>query len=348
LIFLRREVAASSEVHNPKEEHKMLVTLRISKAGVTALAAVILVTGCNSGSKQTEAKLEEMQKQLDETKKQLEASKEAAQAAAETASQAAAKTVEASKSAAQQTAAAGKTPAPASKNATSKAAAENRENIAANKERIDANKAAIAQNKSDIQENTARVERAQGTADEAKRMAAPAPYHTLAAGTPISVRTTGLITTKSSSTGSIFEATLVEPLVIDGYTVAGKGATVEGVVTNSDPGGRVKGVASIALGLRSVMMEDGRRLPIRTSTVSEDAKKSGKKDAVKVGIASGIGAAIGAIAGGGKGAAIGAGAGAAGGTGMALATRGEAAEIAAESVLNFTLSAPVKLQELKK
>ena len=39
----------------------MLVTLRISKAGVTALAAVILVTGCNSGSKQTEAKLEEMQ-----------------------------------------------------------------------------------------------------------------------------------------------------------------------------------------------------------------------------------------------------------------------------------------------
>jgi hypothetical protein len=337
-----------------RSQKKMLMALRISKAGVTALATVILITGCNSGSKQTEAKLEEMQKQLDETKRQLEASKEKAsetvQAAAAQAGNAmkegAAKTVEATKSAAQQTAAAVKNPAP--KSATSKAVEENRQNIAANKERIDANKAAITQNQSDIQENRARVEKAQGTADEAKRMAAPAPYHTLAAGTPVSVRTTGSISTKRSSNGSIFEATLVEPLVIDGYTVAGKGATVEGVVTNSDPGGRVKGVASISVALRSLMMEDGRRLPIRTSTVSEDAKKTGKKDAMKVGIASGIGAAIGAIAGGGKGAAIGAGAGAAGGTGMALATRGEAAEIAAESVLNFTLSAPVKFQELKK
>ncbi len=69
---------------------------------------------------------------------------------------------------------------------------------------------------------------------------------------------------------------------------------------------------------------------------------------MKVGIASGIGAAIGAIAGGGKGAAIGAGAGAAGGTGMVLGTRGEAAQIAPETVISLKLSSPVTVQELRR
>jgi hypothetical protein len=172
--------------------------------------------------------------------------------------------------------------------------------------------------------------------------------HTLAAGTPIAVRTLGAVSTKTSNVGEVFEATLSEPLVSDGYVIAPKGARVTGVVTSSDPGGRVKGVASIAVGLRSIQMADGRTLDIKTGSMSQTAKQSKGKDAMKVGIASGIGAASGALAGGGKGAAIGAGAGAAGGTGMVLATRGEAAVIPAESPLNFKLSAPVTVEETKK
>jgi hypothetical protein len=189
---------------------------------------------------------------------------------------------------------------------------------------------------------------AQAAAEEAKRAAAPPPTHTLAAGTAIAVRTLGEVSTKTSTTGALFEATLAEPLVVDGYVAAPRGASVEGVITNSDPGGKVKGVASITVGLRSVTMGDGRRLPIKTSSISEDAKSSKKKDAAKIGIGAGIGAAIGAIAGGGKGAAIGAGAGAAGGTGLVMATRGNPAVIPAESLLTFKLSAPATFQELKK
>jgi hypothetical protein len=189
---------------------------------------------------------------------------------------------------------------------------------------------------------------AQAAAEEAKRAAAPPPSHTLAAGTPIAVRTLGEVSTKTSANGSLFEATLAEPLVVDGYVVAPRGASVEGVVTNSDPGGKVKGVASITVGLRSISMADGRRLAVKTSGVSQDAASSKKKDAAKIGITTGIGAAIGAIAGGGKGAAIGAGAGAAGGTGVVMATRGNPAVIPAESPLTFKLSAPVTVQELKK
>lgn len=176
----------------------------------------------------------------------------------------------------------------------------------------------------------------------------PAPKsYTLAAGTPVVVRTIGAVSTKSSSAGSPLEATLSEPLVADGHVIAAKGARVQGVVTDADPGGRVKGVATIAVALRSVTLADGRSLDIKTSSVARQARKSKTKDAVKVGIASGIGAAIGAIAGGGKGAAIGAGAGAAGGTGVVLATRGEPATIPAESALTFKLSAPVTVQAAK-
>lgn len=177
---------------------------------------------------------------------------------------------------------------------------------------------------------------------------APPPVRTLAAGTKIAVRTVGAVSTKTSQPGSTFEATLAEPLEVDGYLVAAKGAAVEGVVTNADPGGRVKGVATISVALRSIVLQDGNRLPIKTGSVGREAKTSKGKDAMKVGIASGIGAAIGAIAGGGKGAAIGAGAGAAGGTGVVMATRGEPATIPAESLLTFTLSAPVEVKVGKK
>lgn len=172
--------------------------------------------------------------------------------------------------------------------------------------------------------------------------------HTLEAGTPIAVRTAGMISTKTSSSGSTFQANLHQPLEVDGYVIAPRGAAVEGVVLNSDPGGRVKGVASITVGLRRIILPDGRSLAITTDNRGAVARTTKRNDAVKVGVMSGIGAAIGAIAGGGKGAAIGAGAGAAGGTGVVLGTRGAPAEIAAESVLTFKLAAPVSVQELKR
>jgi Tfp pilus assembly protein FimV len=66
-------------------------------------------------------------------------------------------------------------------------------------------------------------------AAKAHQMAAEV-FHSLAAGTPIAVRTTAKLTTKTSATGSLFEATLEEPLKVDGYLVASRGAAVEGVV----------------------------------------------------------------------------------------------------------------------
>lgn len=175
--------------------------------------------------------------------------------------------------------------------------------------------------------------------------AAPAKPRTvtLEEGTVLAVRTTSTLSTKTHQTGQEFEATLEKPVVVEGREILRKGAAVSGRIVEADPGGRVKGVASIALALRSVT-SGGEAIAVSTNTVSRQAQSSKKKDAAKVGIGAGIGAAIGAIAGGGRGAAIGAGAGGGAGTAAVLATRGDAAVVPAETVLNFQLSGPVTVR----
>jgi hypothetical protein len=169
------------------------------------------------------------------------------------------------------------------------------------------------------------------------------PSVTISAGTPLKIRTETTLSTKSAQTGDTFTATLAEPIMIEGKVVAPRGSQVEGRVVDSDPGGRVKGVATISVRLTQLRVGD-RKVAIETGTIARGAKATKRNDAVKVGIGAGIGAAIGAIAGGGQGAAIGAASGGAAGTGVVLATHGEPAVIGAESVLTFKLTAPVTVE----
>ena len=171
---------------------------------------------------------------------------------------------------------------------------------------------------------------------------APEPVRvSVAEGTPLKVRTATALSTKSAQTGQSFIANLVEPLTADGRVLAPAGATVTGVVADSDPGGRVKGVSRLVVRLTQVQLADGRTVEIQTNSIAREAAPTKKKDAAKIGIGSGVGAAVGAIAGGRKGAAIGAASGAGAGTGVVLATRGDPAVIGSESVLTFTLRSPV-------
>jgi hypothetical protein len=176
--------------------------------------------------------------------------------------------------------------------------------------------------------------------------AAPAPRQvTLPAGTALKVRTTNTLSTKTVQSGETFAASLEEPIVNGNWVVAEKGATVYGKIANADPGGRVKGTASLTVRLTELQTADGQRVAINTDTRGVQAKSSKKEDLKKVGIGAGIGAAIGAIAGGGSGAAKGAGVGAGAGTGVVLATHGDPAVIPSESVLTFTLSEPVSITQ---
>jgi hypothetical protein len=110
----------------------------------------------------------------------------------------------------------------------------------------------------------------------------------------------------------------------------------------------VSGVAHLAVAIDQITTGDRQTVSISTSPVRIEAQRSRGSDAAKVGIATGVGAAIGAIAGGGKGAGIGAATGAGAGTGVVLATRGDAAEIGSETILDFALAAPVTITEARE
>jgi hypothetical protein len=171
---------------------------------------------------------------------------------------------------------------------------------------------------------------------------------TIPAGTLVSVRVDETLSTASKQTGDSFRATLDQPIVIDGFVIAERGARVEGRIVESDPGGRVQGLARLSLELVRLNSADGQRLKLQTEPFAKQAQNEKKRDAAKVGAAAGIGAAIGAIAGGGKGAAIGAIAGGAAGAGGVAATRGAAAEVPAETRMTFRLRDAITVTEKLK
>ena len=174
-----------------------------------------------------------------------------------------------------------------------------------------------------------------------KPVIAPPVALTLAAGTPLSVRLTTSVSSNVQVAGETFYGELVNPLVVQGVTIAPRGTQVIGLVAESSKGGRVKGLAHVALRATQLKLDNGRMIEISTNSRMFQARNTVKRDAIAIGVTSGIGTAIGAITGKGKGAAIGAGAGAGAGTVGVLATRGEAAVVPAETLLSFSLRNPV-------
>ena len=85
----------------------------------------------------------------------------------------------------------------------------------------------------------------------------------------------------------------------------------------------------------------GKTYSLQTDQYRKQGSSRGKNTAEKVGGGAIIGGIIGAIAGGGKGAAIGSAAGAGVGGGAQAASKPKPIKLPSETVLNFTLQAPV-------
>src|ERR1039458_1249963 len=167
----------------------------------------------------------------------------------------------------------------------------------------------------------------------------PAPSEpnkvTLNAGMLIPVRLVDGLTSERNLPGDSFTATLDRELVVDGFVIAERGARVEGRVVASDKGGRVQGVASLAVELVRLRTSDGQTVAIRTDGFERRAEQTRQQDAARIGGGAALGAVIGALAGGGKGAAIGAGVGGGAGVGTVMATRGDAAKLTSEARVTF-------------
>jgi len=155
-------------------------------------------------------------------------------------------------------------------------------------------------------------------------------------GTTITVRTIDRIESESSRTGQTFQASLADPLIVDGVTIAPLGSPAELRIEELKSAGKVRGNAELTVTLASVTA-NGAVINLTTENSTSRSGGKGKGTAVKTGIGAGIGAALGAIFGGGKGAAIGAGAGAATGAGVAMVMAGPRVVIPSETRLSFTV-----------
>jgi hypothetical protein len=169
---------------------------------------------------------------------------------------------------------------------------------------------------------------------------------TLPAGTRILVRMVDSVDSSKQKAGFRFTATLEANLQAYETTVAPKGTTLYGILTQASSSGRLKGSSQLVLELTDIVI-NGTSYPLLTSTYEIKGKGEGGNTAKKVVGGAGLGALIGGIAGGGKGAGIGALAGAGAGTAISAAKKGEQISIPSETLLEFRLQQPVSLPVAK-
>ena len=152
------------------------------------------------------------------------------------------------------------------------------------------------------------------------------------------VRLVEPIDSEKNQVSDIFHATLNNPITINGETVVPSGSDVRGYLVDVESAGRFAGQSRVILQLDSIN-SGGQTYNIQTDQYKMQGSSRGKNTAEKVGAGAGIGALIGAL-GGGKGAAIGALGGVIGG-GVQAASKGQQIKLPSETVMNFTLEAPV-------
>src|SRR6185437_1924137 len=86
----------------------------------------------------------------------------------------------------------------------------------------------------------------------------------LPAGTDLRIRLDQDLGSKTSQAGDSFNATVADPVVVDGQTIIPKGAQAEGTVIDAKPLGRFKGGATLAIRLERVTTRWG-SYPVATS-----------------------------------------------------------------------------------
>ncbi|HKT23223.1 MAG TPA: hypothetical protein VJR04_01390 [Terriglobales bacterium] len=161
-------------------------------------------------------------------------------------------------------------------------------------------------------------------------------------GTAITVRLQNAVSSATSQPGDQFEATLDQPIVVDGQTVAAEGAHVIGRVVAARHSGRLAHPGYLRIALSSVNV-NGKAVSIQSSSVMVAGASHKRRNFAWIGGGAGGGALIGAIASGGTGALIGSAIGAAGGTSAAYATGKKDVGFGAERRLTFRLTRPVTI-----
>jgi hypothetical protein len=180
----------------------------------------------------------------------------------------------------------------------------------------------------------------QNSLPDAPQTQAPAEtkpaFVTISAGTRIQVRMIDDVDSTRNSVGDRFQASLAEPLTLEGNVVVGEDALVYGRLTESKESGTFTGRSRLRLELIEIVV-NGKMVPLVTGEYEATGKSRGASTARRTFGGAALGAIIGAAADGGQGAAIGAGVGAGAGAGSEVITGGNQVKVPSETLLDFTL-----------
>ena len=162
--------------------------------------------------------------------------------------------------------------------------------------------------------------------------AAPEPSAVTApAGTRLMIRTTDAVDSSRNGAGHRFRGQLEGALVVDGVTVAPRGAFVHGIVRSSSQAGRVAGSADLSMEFTDIMIDD-QLFPIRTTALNAESGGEGRRTAGRTARAAAVGGLIGGSSGARTGARV--------GVGASLLTSGSSINVPRGTLLETTLAEP--------
>lgn len=144
------------------------------------------------------------------------------------------------------------------------------------------------------------------------------------------------------------DARVTRDVSANGRVAIPAGSRVIGAVTLVERGGKMKERARLGVRFHTLVLADGREVPLRTEAILREGESPTGDSARKIGGAAIGGAILGAIMGGGKGAAIGSAAGAAGGSAAVMAGDRNAATLPAGTIVSVRLASPATIEVEKR
>jgi hypothetical protein len=156
------------------------------------------------------------------------------------------------------------------------------------------------------------------------------------------------LSTERSRLEDRVDAHVSRDVTVAGRTAIPAGSRVIGSVTLVERGGKMKERARLGVRFHTLVLADGREIPLRTEAIFREGESPSSESARKIGGAAIGGAILGAIIGGGKGAVVGGAAGAAGGSAAVMAGDRNAATLPAGTIVTVRLTAPATIEIQKE
>jgi len=169
-----------------------------------------------------------------------------------------------------------------------------------------------------------------GVATAADLNATNAGQITVPAGTRLVIRTSDAIDSSQHSAGHRFRGQLEGALVVDGVTVAPRGAIVHGRIASASQAGRAVGSSELTVEFTDIMIND-QLFPISTSGLSAQTGGEGRRTVGRTARAAAVGGLIGGSSGARTGARV--------GVGASILTSGSSVNIPRGTIVETTLSA---------